>query len=155
MIVAGGTARRSAPYGVAVHVADLLGVLDDGSAARRARGALDGRVRHRAAAAERPERAGDAVLGPAIARLRMPFASMQEYLAFSQAHPAFAGRWTQDVEVRVRAEPSTIDVSDSPRMPERPRRRARTLCSIVLAFALPGLESGRAHRQRIRTSEPT
>ena len=80
----------------------------------------------------------------------MTFASMQEYLAFSQAHPAFAGRWTQEVEVRVRAEPSTIDVSDSPRMPERPRRRARTLGAIVLIFALPGLGSGRSHRQRIR-----
>ena len=36
MIVAGGTARRSAPYGVAVHVADLLGVLDDAGVRRAA-----------------------------------------------------------------------------------------------------------------------
>jgi uncharacterized protein YbcI len=75
---------------------------------------------------------------------------MQEYVAFWRAHPAFAGRWTEDVKAYVRAEPSVIDVSDSPRMPERPRRRARTLGAIVLAFALPGLGSGRSHRQRIR-----
>jgi uncharacterized protein YbcI len=75
---------------------------------------------------------------------------MEEYVAFWPAHPAFAGRWTEDVEAYVRGEPSIIDVSDSPRMPERPRRRARTLCAIVLAFALSGLGSGRSHRQRIR-----
>jgi hypothetical protein len=75
MIVAGGTARRSAPYGMAVHVADLLGVLDDGGLRLPSRADIDA------------DRVLDAVLGPAIARLRMTSLSMQEYVT-SATRPA-------------------------------------------------------------------
>jgi lipase len=124
----GRSAAVGPPYGMAVHVADLLGVLDDAGVRRAVLvGHSMGAFVLARLAAERPERAGavvlvdgglrlpsraeidadrvlDAVLGPAIARLRMTFASMQEYVAFWQAHPAFAGRWTEDVEAYVRAD---------------------------------------------------
>ncbi|MFI6295580.1 alpha/beta fold hydrolase [Nonomuraea sp. NPDC050790] len=44
----------------------------------------------------------EATLGPAIARLDMTFAAPEEYVAFFQAHPAFAGRWTPAAEEYVR-----------------------------------------------------
>ncbi|HZU73441.1 MAG TPA: alpha/beta hydrolase [Acidimicrobiales bacterium] len=39
----------------------------------------------------------DALLGPALARLRQTFDSPEAYRAFWQAHPAFAGCWSDDV----------------------------------------------------------
>ena len=124
----GRSASVGPPYGMAVHVADLLGVLDDAGLPQAVLvGHSMGAFVVARLAAERPERAGavvlvdgglslpsrtdvdpdqtlDALLGPAIARLRMTFASAQEYMAFWQAHPAFAGRWTEDVEAYVRAD---------------------------------------------------
>jgi lipase len=44
----------------------------------------------------------DAILGPALARLRQSFADTEAYLAFWRAHPALAGHWTADVEAYVR-----------------------------------------------------
>jgi lipase len=124
----GRSAAVGPPYGMAAHVADLLAVLD-AAGVRRAvlAGHSMGAFVIARLAAERPERAGavvlvdgglrlparadveadqvlDAVLGPAIARLRMTFASVEEYVAFWQAHPAFAGRWSEDVEAYVRAD---------------------------------------------------
>jgi pimeloyl-ACP methyl ester carboxylesterase len=45
-----------------------------------------------------------AVIGPAMERLNMTFASVEEYEAFWRAHPAFAGpgAWTDDVAEYVR-----------------------------------------------------
>jgi pimeloyl-ACP methyl ester carboxylesterase len=43
-------------------------------------------------------------LGPALARLDMTFASAAGYVAFWQAHPAFAGPWTDDLDAYVRAD---------------------------------------------------
>jgi len=124
----GRSAAVGPPYGMSVHVADLLGVLDDAGVRRAVlTGHSMGAFVVARLAAERPERAGavvlvdgglrlpsradvdadrvlDAVLGPAIARLRMTFASVEDYVAFWQAHPAFAGRWTEDVEAYVRAD---------------------------------------------------
>jgi len=37
------------------------------------------------------------VIGPAITRLKMRFASREEYLDFWRAHPALAGAWTPEV----------------------------------------------------------
>lgn len=42
-----------------------------------------------------------AVIGPAMQRLSMTFESREAYRAFWQAHPAFTGRWTDDVDAYV------------------------------------------------------
>ncbi|MEV4061448.1 alpha/beta hydrolase [Nonomuraea dietziae] len=44
----------------------------------------------------------EATLGPAIARLSQTFATADDYVAFFQAHPAFAGNWTPEAEEYVR-----------------------------------------------------
>ncbi|WP_162795297.1 alpha/beta fold hydrolase, partial [Nonomuraea lactucae] len=49
-----------------------------------------------------PDDALAATLGPAMDRLSRTFATPEEYVAFFRAHPAFAGRWTDDVEAYVR-----------------------------------------------------
>jgi lipase len=49
-----------------------------------------------------PDTALEAVLGPAIARLRQTFPSTEAYLDFWRAHPALAGHWNADVEAYVR-----------------------------------------------------
>jgi pimeloyl-ACP methyl ester carboxylesterase len=124
----GRSAAVGPPYGIAAHVADLLAVLDDAGVRRAVlAGHSMGAFVAARLAAERPERAGavvlvdgglrlpvpadvdadqvlDAVLGPAIVRLRMTFPSVDDYVAFWQAHPAFAGHWTEDVEAYVRAD---------------------------------------------------
>jgi pimeloyl-ACP methyl ester carboxylesterase len=49
-----------------------------------------------------PDAVLDATLGPAIARLRRTFASVDEYLDFWRAHPALGPTWNPDVEDYVR-----------------------------------------------------
>jgi pimeloyl-ACP methyl ester carboxylesterase len=49
-----------------------------------------------------PEEALEAAIGPAIARLRQTFPSIDAYLDFWRAHPALAGHWTADVEAYAR-----------------------------------------------------
>jgi pimeloyl-ACP methyl ester carboxylesterase len=44
----------------------------------------------------------DAILGPALARLRQTFPDTEAYLDFWRAHPALAGHWTADVEAYAR-----------------------------------------------------
>lgn len=119
----GHSAGLPGPYGIAAHVADLVAVLDDAGVERAVLvgHSMGGYVAARLAA-EHPERAAavvlldgglplplpegespDAVLekvvGPAIARLRMTFASRDEYVARWRAHPAFADAWNGDVEL--------------------------------------------------------
>lgn len=45
-----------------------------------------------------PDAVIDAVLGPAVLRLRQVFASRQDYLDFWRAHPAVGREWNEDVE---------------------------------------------------------
>lgn len=45
-----------------------------------------------------PDAALETVLGPAFARLRMTFASPEDYRDFWRRHPAFVNRWNSDVE---------------------------------------------------------
>ena len=45
-----------------------------------------------------PDRVLDAVLGPALARLRQTFPSRQAYLEFWRAHPALVEDWNDDIE---------------------------------------------------------
>ncbi|MFC5826597.1 alpha/beta fold hydrolase, partial [Nonomuraea insulae] len=44
----------------------------------------------------------EAMLGPALARLRQTYPSPEAYVAFFKAHPAFEGHWNADVEAYVR-----------------------------------------------------
>ncbi|GAA3408700.1 alpha/beta hydrolase [Streptosporangium vulgare] len=49
-----------------------------------------------------PDAVLEATLGPALARLDQTFPSVDAYLDFFRAHPAFAEAWTEDVEEYVR-----------------------------------------------------
>jgi lipase len=124
----GRSAAVGPPYGIAVHAADVASILEHlGVAEAVLVGHSMGAFVVARAAADRPELASavvlvdgglripaaddldpgallDAVLGPAIARLRMTFASPEEYIAFWQAHPALAGRWSDDIEAYVRSD---------------------------------------------------
>ena len=119
-----GASDLPGPYGLGVHVDDLVAVLDHAGApsvvlAGHSMGAY---VVARLAAAH-PARAKavalldgglvlpvppdldpgqilEMVLGPALARLRMTFETPEAYRQFWRAHPAFAGegRWNHDVD---------------------------------------------------------
>ncbi|MGH3786338.1 MAG: alpha/beta fold hydrolase [Pseudonocardiaceae bacterium] len=118
----GASAGLPGPYGLGSHVADLMAVLDywDAghavlaghsmgayvvarlAAAHPARSAgvvlIDGGIPPRGALTTDPDAVLEAVLGPALARLRMEFASQEAYRDFWRRHPAFAHRWNADVE---------------------------------------------------------
>jgi lipase len=118
----GASSGLPGPYGFDVHVADLVAVLDYWGAQRavlvgHSMGAylvtrlavahpdrcaglvlVDGGLSAPVPAHLDPETVLEAVLGPALARLRMEFASPQDYRDFWRRHPAFAGRWNSDVE---------------------------------------------------------
>lgn len=118
----GASAGLPGPYGLDVHVADLVAVLDYWGAERAVLvgHSMGAYVVARLAAAHPGRCAGvvlidgglsppvpahldadavlDAILGPALARLRMEFASPEEHRDFWRRHPAFAGRWNTDVE---------------------------------------------------------
>lgn len=120
----GHSAAIGAPFGIAAHVADLLSVLDDAGARRAVLvGHSMGAYVVARVAAEQPGRAAavvlvdgglplpvpaeldlDAALGPAIERLRRTFETPEEYVCFWRAHPAFAGRWNEDLEAYVLAD---------------------------------------------------
>lgn len=110
------------PYGLDTHVADLVAVLDQQGVERAvvAGHSMGAYVAARFAAAY-PERVSgvalvdgglplpvpadadpdailEAVLGPALARLRMEFPSPAAYQDFWRAHPALRSRWNDDVE---------------------------------------------------------
>ena len=124
----GRSADVGPPYGIAVHAADVAAILEHLDVPEVVLvGHSMGAFVVARAAADRPELASavvlvdgglripapddldpdvllDAVLGPAIARLRMTFDSPEDYIAFWQAHPALAGRWSNDIEAYVRAD---------------------------------------------------
>jgi lipase len=118
----GGSAGLPGPYGLGSHVGDLVAILDYWGAERAvlAGHSLGAYIVARMAAAH-PERCGgvvlidgglsprlsssidvdavlDAVLGPALARLRMTFTSREDYRDFWRRHPAFINRWNADIE---------------------------------------------------------
>jgi pimeloyl-ACP methyl ester carboxylesterase len=118
----GASAGLPGPYGLNAHVADLVAVLDHWGAQRavlaghsmgayvaawaaaahpqRCAGVvlIDGGVSLRNSGNADPDAVLDAVLGPALARLRMTFASHQDYRDFWRRHPAFAHHWNADIE---------------------------------------------------------
>ncbi|WP_159945285.1 MULTISPECIES: alpha/beta fold hydrolase [unclassified Nocardiopsis] len=109
----GRSGRLAGPRGLAAHADDLVAVLDDrGVGATVLVGHSMGAFVACLAAVRHPERVAgvvlvdgghglplapgtdiDAVLGPAMARLRRTFASPDHYREFWRRHPAFAGRW--------------------------------------------------------------
>jgi lipase len=121
----GASAGLPGPYGLHAHVADLVAVLDYWGATRavlagHSMGAyivarlaaaqpgryagvvlIDGGLALQVAPDTDPDTVLDAVLGPALARLRMVFASPEDYRDFWRRHPAFANRWTADVAAYV------------------------------------------------------
>jgi lipase len=120
----GASARLPGPYGLDAHVADLVAVLGYWGAERAvlAGHSMGAYIVARLAAAHPGRSAGvvlvdgglpmrvppdtdtdpdavlEAVLGPALARLRMEFTSLEDYRDFWRHHPAFAHRWNSDVE---------------------------------------------------------
>lgn len=118
----GASARLTGPYGLDAHVADVMAVLDYWGAERAvlAGHSMGAYIVARLAAAHPDRCAGvvlvdgglslpippgidpdtvlEAVLGPALARLRMQFVSPEDYRDFWRCHPAIAGRWNSDME---------------------------------------------------------
>ncbi|MDQ1500538.1 MAG: lipase [Actinomycetota bacterium] len=122
----GQSAGLPGPYGMAAHVADLLAVLDDAGAGRAVLvGHSMGAYVAARLAAENPERAAALVMldaGPyipmppgqdpaellaqvvehSVARLRMTFESIDEYVDLWREHPALLQEWNDDVEAYAR-----------------------------------------------------
>ena len=112
--------------GFTAHVSDLVAVLDHAGVERAVlAGHSIGAFVTARAAVDHPERASalvlvdgglrpvvpqgvspnaalDALLGPAIERTRMTINSPEDYVEHWKQHPAFAGRWSEDVEDFVR-----------------------------------------------------
>jgi pimeloyl-ACP methyl ester carboxylesterase len=121
----GGSGALSGPYGMAAHARDVLDVAAalgveraviaghsmGGYVATQAAAAdpdriravllVDGGLPGRADPDADPDEAAEAVLGPALQRLRMTFSSREEYRDFWRPHPAFEGRWSELVEAYV------------------------------------------------------
>jgi lipase len=114
------------PYGMAAHVADMLAVLDDAGVERAVLvGHSMGAYVAASLAAQHPERVSELllvdaglsiplppdqdpasilelVLGQAIGRLRMTFATVDEYVGLWRAHPALQQEWDDDVDAYAR-----------------------------------------------------
>jgi len=117
----GASAGLPGPYGLDTHVADLVAVLDHwgveravlaghslgawvaarAAAAHPERSAgvvlVDGGLSQRLSSGIDPDAVIDSVLGPALARLRMTFASRQDYRDFWHRHPCFTSYWNADI----------------------------------------------------------
>lgn len=122
----GHSAALPAPYGMAAHVDDLLAVLDHAGVERAVlTGHSMGAYVVARLAADHPERAAavvlldgglsipippgqdpddvlELVLKQSIARLKMTFASAEEYVALWRDHPALIHEWNDDVEAYAR-----------------------------------------------------
>jgi pimeloyl-ACP methyl ester carboxylesterase len=124
----GESNRLPGPFGIGVHVRDLLAALDAlelrevvavghsmgayvaallaASAPERVRALVlvDGGLPLPLPPGADPGAVLEATLGPALARLRQRFPSEEAYLEFWRAHPAFAetGCWTEHVEAYFR-----------------------------------------------------
>jgi pimeloyl-ACP methyl ester carboxylesterase len=122
----GGSAELAGPFGMAAHAADCAAVLDHvGGKPVTVVGESMGGFVGVVLAATRPDLVDrlvlvdgglplpvpegvepdtliDLVLGPAVARLRQTFASVEAYLDFWRAHPALQQDWSDDIEAYLR-----------------------------------------------------
>ncbi|MEV0587870.1 alpha/beta fold hydrolase [Nonomuraea sp. NPDC050310] len=138
------------PYGLERHAEDVLEIVEHVGGAEVLTGHSMGGYVAVLAAARRPfervvlvdgglpfpplppgtdvDAAMAATLGPAIQRLEQTFDSPESYVAFFQAHPAFAGAWNADAEEYVRydlvGEPGALR---SRAVPEAVRQDGRAL----------------------------
>jgi lipase len=123
----GRSAQLPGPYGIAVHVADLIAVLDHVGAERAivVGHSMGSNIAARFAT-DHPERTAAVVLldsglpfisedvGPDNAeegeprgllhRLESTFATVEEYMAYWRGHPALKGVWDEDIEAFVRCD---------------------------------------------------
>jgi pimeloyl-ACP methyl ester carboxylesterase len=123
----GRSAHLPEPYGFAVHVADLIAVLDHAGADRAiVVGHSMGCDLAARFAADHPERTAAVVLldgglpilsdtgdsdvaedgesGGLLDRLESTFATADEYVGYWRKHPALKGAWDEDVEAFVRSD---------------------------------------------------
>jgi pimeloyl-ACP methyl ester carboxylesterase len=123
----GRSAHLPEPYGIAVHIADLIAVLDHAGAERAiVVGHSMGCDIAARFAADHPERAAAVVLldgglpllsetvvsdGPEegeapglLDRLESTFATVEEYVAYWRNHPALKSAWDEDIEAFVRCD---------------------------------------------------
>lgn len=120
-----GSAGLPGPYGMAAHADDLIAVADHFGVVRAPlAGHSMGAFVVAATAARHPGRAGPvlmidggvplavpagadvdaalhAIIGPAMKRLSMTFASAEEYLDYFRANPALGRYWTPDLEAYI------------------------------------------------------
>ena len=141
----GESAELPGPYGMTVHVRDLIAVLDHLEIERvvvagHSMGAtiaarlahdhpqrvsalvlIDGGLPLPAPPDLDPDVVLEAIIGPAIARLSMEFTSVEDYFEFWRRHPAVGPAWSADVEAYLR-----YDLTGRP-----PRLRSRVSAEAV------------------------
>ncbi len=141
----GESAELPGPYGMTVHVRDLIAVLDHLEieqvvVAGHSMGAtiaarlaydhpqrvsalvlIDGGLPLPAPPDLDPDVVLEAIIGPAIARLSMEFTSVEDYFEFWRRHPAVGPAWSADVEAYLR-----YDLTGRP-----PRLRSRVSAEAV------------------------
>ncbi|THA78082.1 alpha/beta fold hydrolase [Streptomyces sp. A0642] len=120
-----GSSALPGPYGIAAHTDDVVALtealgLDRVVLAGHSMGAfvaalaavrypdrfgplllVDGGIGFPAPTHLTPDELMTAVIGPAMDRLSMTFADRAAYRAFWQAHPAFAGAWSDEVDAYI------------------------------------------------------
>jgi pimeloyl-ACP methyl ester carboxylesterase len=156
----GASASLPGPYGMAAHAQDILAVLDHLGLERAvlAGHSLGAYIACRLAA-ERPERIASLILadgglsaplppevdrqaliaaglGPALARLRLTFESLDAYVEWWRGHPAFAGGQVADEDLRAYAAHDLVG--------EPPQLRSGVSEAAVRADAEDALDTGLA-----------
>ena len=167
----GASASLPPPFGMRAHCADLLKVIEALSlgevvAAGHSMGGyvasmfaalhpalvrslvlIDGGFPLTAPVGLRPDQVVEAVVGPAVSRLSMTFASRDDYYAFWRAHPALAHGWNDDVVAYLDYDLGATDLEATDLEETAPAMRSRVSAEAVQADGLELIvdpEAGRA-----------